>query len=90
MSETAKFYTKEQKDILKEYSDSKNAKSIPITESTGAKILDALGEQQNTLQNIESILQRISEALTAEKQHEYIKTAVSHALLGDNKYNSTL
>lgn len=59
MSEAAKFYTAEQKDVLKEYSVSKEANRTPITESTGARILDALGEQQNTLQNIERILQRI-------------------------------
>lgn len=61
MSETEKFYTAEQKDVLKEYSVSKDAKRTLITESTGARILDALGEQQNTLQNIERILQRIEE-----------------------------
>ena len=63
MSETEKFYTAEQKDVLKEYSDSKDAKRTTITESTGARILDALGEQQNTLQNIERILQRIEEVI---------------------------
>lgn len=83
MSETAKFYTEQQKEELREYSSSKNAMRNPVTESTGAKILDALGEQQNTLQNIESILQRIEEVLTPEKQHEVIKEAVSHAMLGD-------
>ncbi len=51
MSETEKFYTAEQKDVLKEYSVSKDAKRTTITESTGARILGALGEQQNTLQN---------------------------------------
>lgn len=63
MSETAKFYTAEQKNVLKEYSTSNGAKRTPITESTGARILDALGEQQNTLQNIERILQRIEEVI---------------------------
>ncbi|TGY96883.1 hypothetical protein E5329_07765 [Petralouisia muris] len=63
MSETAKFYTAEQKDVLKEYSVSKDAKRTLITESTGARILDALGEQQNMLQNIEHILQRIEEVI---------------------------
>ncbi len=63
MSETAKFYTAEQKDVLKEYSASKDAKRTTTTESTGARILDALGEQQNTLQNIERILQRIEEVI---------------------------
>ncbi len=63
MSKTAKFYTAEQKDVLKEYSVSKDAKRTTITESTGARILDTLGEQQNTLQNIEHILQRIEEVI---------------------------
>lgn len=54
-----RFYTAEQKDVLKEHSFSKDAKRTTITESTGARILDALGEQQDTLQNIERILQRI-------------------------------
>lgn len=68
MSETEKFYTAEQKDMLKEYSASKEAKRAPITESTGARILDALGEQQNTLQNIFNILQRIEKViLSAQK-----------------------
>lgn len=63
MSETAKFYTAEQKNVLKEYSASKGAKRTPITESTGARILDALGEQRNTLQNIERTLQRIEKII---------------------------
>lgn len=57
----------QQKDVLKEYSASKDAKRTPITESMGARILDALGEQQNTLQNIERILQNIEYLLKAEE-----------------------
>jgi len=86
MSETVKFYTEEQEEELREYSSSKNAMRNPITESTGTKILDALGEQQNTLQDIKSILQRIEKVLAAEKQEEYIYNAVSHAMSG-KKYN---
>lgn len=67
MSETVRFYTEEQKEELREYSASKNAMRNPITESTGARILDALGEQQNTLQNIERILQRIEKGLFGKK-----------------------
>ncbi len=67
MGETAKFYTAEQKDVLKEYSASKDAKRTPITESMGARILDALREQQNTLQNIERILQNIEYLLKPEE-----------------------
>ncbi len=53
--------------MLKEYSASKDAKRTPITESMEARILDALGEQQNTLQNIERILQNIEYLLKAEE-----------------------
>lgn len=64
------FYTSEQKEILKEYSTSENAIKTPITESTGARILDALGEQQNTLQNIEHILQRIEAVILLGQQNQ--------------------
>lgn len=53
------FYTEEQKEKLKEVAESWQAKRQPMSESTGAAILDMLGEQQNTLQNIEGILQRM-------------------------------
>lgn len=52
-----------------------------ITEETGLKML-------NTLENIDATLKRIEQSLTAEKQHETIKSAVSHALLG-KRYNPT-
>ena len=42
----------------------------------------------NTLKSIDSTLKRIEQILSAEKQHEVIKEAVSHAMLGE-KYNST-
>lgn len=42
----------------------------------------------NTLKSINSTLKRIEQSLAAEKQHEAIKEAVSHAMLGE-KYNST-
>lgn len=42
----------------------------------------------NTLRSIDGTLKRIEQALAAEKQHEVIKEAVSHAMLGE-KYNST-
>ncbi len=70
MSETVKFYTEEQKKELKEYSVSMSAIRNPVTESTGARILDALGEQQNTLQNIERILQRIEKGIFGNKLSE--------------------
>ena len=61
------FYTSEQKDVLSKASKSERAKITPVSEATGALILDALGEQQNTLQNIESILQRIKDSISQDK-----------------------
>lgn len=61
------FYTSEQKDVLSKVSKSERAKITPVSEATGALILDALGEQQNTLQNIESILQRIKNSISPDK-----------------------
>lgn len=42
----------------------------------------------NTLKSIDGTLKSIEQSLAAEKQHEVIKEAVSHAVLGE-KYNST-
>lgn len=42
----------------------------------------------NTLKGIDGTLKRIEQSLTAEKRHEVIKEAVSHAMMGE-KYNST-
>ena len=42
----------------------------------------------NTLEDIASTLKRIEQKLDADKQHEVIKDAVSHALLG-SKYKTT-
>ena len=61
------FYTSEQKNVLSKVSKSERAKITPVSEATGALILDALGEQQNTLQNIESILQRIKDSISPDK-----------------------
>lgn len=61
------FYTSEQKDVLSKVSKSERAKITPVSEATGALLLDALGEQQNTLQNIESILQRIKDSISPDK-----------------------
>lgn len=63
------FYTEAQKEKLKEVSESWQAKKQPISESTGAAILDVLGEQQNTLQNIEDILQRIERFNLGDRQN---------------------
>lgn len=45
-------------------------------------------ELLNTLKSIDNTLKHIEQSLTAEKQHEVIKEAISHAALGE-KYNST-
>lgn len=37
----------------------------------------------NTLKSIDGTLKRIEQSITAEKQHEVIKEAVSHAMLGE-------
>lgn len=52
-----------------------------ITEETGLKML-------NTLENIDGTLKRIEQSFTAEKQHEIIMGAISHAVLG-GRYNPT-
>lgn len=63
------FYTAEQKNILKEESKKDTSMRNSMSQSTGLMILDALGEQQNTLQNIESILQRIEKLILLEQQN---------------------
>lgn len=65
-----KFYTANQRDILRERANSPFLTQRPISEATGAVILDALGEQQNTLQNIQDILQRIAEGVNREPAQE--------------------
>lgn len=45
-------------------------------------------ELLKTLKSIESTLKRIEQSLSQEKQHNVIKEAVSHAVLGE-KYNFT-
>lgn len=62
------FYTSEQKSILQKEMKSENANKMPIVQSTGIMILDVLGEQQNALQNIENILQRIEKLILSERQ----------------------
>lgn len=47
-----------------------------------------LKKMLNTLLSIDGTLKRIEQMIVAEKQHEIIKEAVSHAILGD-RYNST-
>lgn len=61
------FYTEEQKDVLKRETESAMSSMKPMTQATGIMILDALEEQQNTLQNIEGILQRIEKNVFGER-----------------------
>lgn len=42
----------------------------------------------NTLKSIDDTLKRIEQKIKPEKQHEVIREAVSHALLGE-KYGTT-
>ena len=44
-------------------------------------------ELLNTLKSIDATLKRIEQRLSCEKQHEIVKDAISHALLGD-RFNS--
>jgi len=70
MGETARFYTEEQKEFLRELSISDGAKRSPILKAEYALILDVLGEQQNTLQNIEGILQRIEKVILSAERNQ--------------------
>lgn len=62
------FYTKEQKDVLKDLCKSDQARQMPMTASIGIAMLDALGEIANALQNIEQILQRIENTIPLDEQ----------------------
>lgn len=50
--------------------------------------MDDMKKLLNTLKSIDGTLKRIEQKLNDEKQHEVVKEAVSHALLGD-KYKPT-
>ncbi|MCM1224429.1 MAG: hypothetical protein NC548_59270 [Lachnospiraceae bacterium] len=64
------FYTKEQKNMLESEFKKEIANISPMTQATGLMILDTLGEQQNTLQNIESILRRIEKAILPASENQ--------------------
>lgn len=64
------FYTQQQKEVLETEFTKETSKVKPLTEATGLMILDTLGEQQNALQNIEAILQRIEQATLLDKQNQ--------------------
>lgn len=68
MKET--FYTLEQKNILESEVKTDRANRTQMLQSTGLMILDVLGEQQNTLQNIERILQRIEQSILSAQQNQ--------------------
>lgn len=61
-------YTPEQEDVLKKMLQTEKPNKNPLFQSTDLMILDALDEQQNTLQNIENILQRIEEIILLGQQ----------------------
>lgn len=42
-----------------------------------------LKEMLNTLKSIDGTLKRIEQSVSEEKQHEVIKEAVSHAMVGE-------
>lgn len=46
------------------------------------------GEMLNTLKSIDGTLKRIEQSVSEEKQHEVIKEAVSHAMVGE-RYEPT-
>lgn len=56
MGTAEKFYTEEQREALSEKAQNSMNRHRGMSESTGLMMLDALGEQQNTLQRIESLL----------------------------------
>lgn len=47
-----------------------------------------LKEMLNTLKSIDGTLKRIEQSVSEEKQHEVIKEAVSHAMVGE-RYEPT-
>lgn len=47
-----------------------------------------LKEMLNTLNSIDGTLKRIEQSVSEEKQHEVIKEAVSHAMVGE-RYEPT-
>lgn len=72
MEKSFKAYTEEQEKELKKIIETRN----PIKELDGTK------EQENILQEILGVLKRIEKLLTPEIQGNYMKEAVSSALLG--------
>lgn len=79
MAEVLEMFTsKEEQEEIRELS---NANAFKVQFENAEKLL-------NTLESIDGTLKRIEQRLDDEKQHELIKEAVSHALLGE-KYNST-
>lgn len=61
--EEDKFYTKSQKEDIQKKIKDPIYSMTPMNETTGLVLLDILGEQQNTLQDIEHTLQRIESIL---------------------------
>lgn len=89
MGKTFIAYTEEEEKELKKVIESGAANRMFFTQSMGASLMDTVGRQGNTLQNIERILQRIENKLCCEEQGKYFESAVSHALCGGKPDSST-
>lgn len=63
------FYTEEEREAVKAMQREAGASRKPITQAMGAMIIDALGEQQNTLQIIARILAESKE----NREEKYIE-----------------
>lgn len=48
-------------------------------------VMDDMKKLLNTLKSIDGTLKRIEQKMDSGKQHDVIKEAVSHALLGEKK-----
>lgn len=62
------FYTEEQRGRLKEMAEDSSARHRPLSEATGAAILDALGEQQNTMLIILDEIRKLNTGEMQEKE----------------------
>lgn len=67
MEKSFKAYTEEEEKELKKIIESGAASRMFFTQSMGASLMDAVGRQGNTLQNILDTLQRIETILAEQK-----------------------
>lgn len=68
MKECFEIYTEDEKKELKKIMESEQAKKTPFTQSMGASLMNAIGEQGNLLKEILTSLRRI-EATLSEQQN---------------------